>query len=76
VLIITTNYQTVCSQNNTHGSRYILSAVTAFGLMLQQSDAAFDQSGELQEEIDRSEVDVSKTTKLQHEKGEEVRNCV
>jgi hypothetical protein len=41
----------------------------------EQSDGATYQSGELLEEIDRTEADMTNTTKLQYKSGEEVRNC-
>jgi hypothetical protein len=44
-------------------------------LILKQSDAAAYQSGELQEEIDRSEEDMTNTTELRHNNGEQAYNC-
>jgi len=39
-------------------------------LILEQPDAAAYQRGELQKEIDRSEEDMTNTTKLKHNKAE------
>jgi hypothetical protein len=44
-------------------------------LILKQSDAAAYQSGELQKEIDRSEEDITNTTELKHNNGEQTDNC-
>ena len=42
---------------------------------LKQSEAAAYQSGELQEEIDCSEGDMTNKTELKNYKGEQADNC-
>jgi len=44
-------------------------------LILKQSDAAAYESGELQEEIDPSEEDMTNTTELKHNNEEQADNC-
>lgn len=44
-------------------------------LILKQSDAAAYQSGESQEEIDLSDEDMTNTTQLKHNNGEQADNC-
>ena len=44
-------------------------------LVLKESDAAAYQSGELQEEIDHSEEDITNTTQLKHNNEKQTDNC-
>jgi hypothetical protein len=44
-------------------------------LILKQSHAAAYQRGELQEEIDSSDEDMTNTTQLKHNNGEQADNC-
>ena len=43
--------------------------------LLKQSDASANQGGEMQEGIDRSEEDITNTTELKHNNGEQADNC-
>jgi len=44
-------------------------------LILKQSDAAAYRSGALQEDLHRLEEDMTNTTQLKHNNGEQADNC-